>query len=643
MNDHALKERIAERSRRLLAVREELKAELFGIDDIIDRAVETLRAWYVLPEIVQRPVIVCLWGLTGTGKTQLVRLLAQKLGFYDRFVEVQMDGFANGSGHWSDSISQMLAESGLTEGGPGILLLDEFQRFRTVGDKGKDIRVERYQDVWALLSDGRLPPALSLLADIETRLAAAEYARDHGTGGVQGGRRFSLTPREAAEVRRDLKRSESLLEVMRWTPAQLHEHLQEFRRQPQCWGTDFSRLLIFVTGNLDEMYREIATRVEDCDTDADIFHAFTRRLSLIDVKKALAERFRPEQIARLGSNHLIYPSLDRAAYERLIADLCARGTRELREASGLVVEVDPLVRSEIYANGVFPAQGTRPLFSAAQALLGGSMLGAALWALELGAAEGDRVQLALAPDRRHFRACWNGRSHDLPVHLELNRLKSRTHPDFRALLAVHEAGHAMVYAMLLKQVPLEVKINVASFDGGYNSFLPLRAKSRNDVLDTICVSLGGRAAEAMVFGPGACTTGAAGDLRSATAAAAHFVRMHGFAGRLSRTGAGVDTDCEVNTALDATNDMIEQVLAAQYNRALVLLQEHAALLARMAHLLARDGEISRERMGELFGLAVTQESAVVAPYAQRLEAFALRHRADAAPAAAPQARQAAEA
>jgi len=93
-----------------------------------------------------------------------VRRLAQLLGFYDRFVEVQMDGFSNGaSWRGAQSISGMLTQSGVREGEPGILALDEFQRFRTIDNKRAELRVERNQDVWTLLSDGRLPPALSLL------------------------------------------------------------------------------------------------------------------------------------------------------------------------------------------------------------------------------------------------------------------------------------------------------------------------------------------------------------------------------------------------------------------------------------------------------------------------------------------------
>ena len=150
-----LNQRLAEGQAQLAAIAAELKTELFGIDEVIDRVIESVRAWYVLPEIIKRPVIFCLWGLTGTGKTQLTRALTHKLGFCDRFVEVQMDGFSNGAGWYKpDSISGMLGESGIVEGEPGILLLDEFQRYRTIDNKRNDIKVARYQDVWGLLRTG---------------------------------------------------------------------------------------------------------------------------------------------------------------------------------------------------------------------------------------------------------------------------------------------------------------------------------------------------------------------------------------------------------------------------------------------------------------------------------------------------------
>ncbi|ROZ78209.1 AAA family ATPase [Ramlibacter sp. WS9] len=621
--DPALRAVLSERTARLREVAQELKAELFGIDDVIDRVIDSLRAWYVLPQIISRPVIVCLWGLTGTGKTQLTRKLAQKLGFYDRFIEVQMDGFSHGSGYrTAGSVSAMLAESGIEEGEPGILVLDEFQRFRTVDTKGTDIKVERYQDVWALLSDGRLAPSLSFLGEIESTLAWSQYGEDERTDEEKAKKaKFRLSPYEAKELKRSLKLKEPLLEIMAWEPAQLQARIYEFRGQQQTWETDYSKLLVFVAGNLDEMYSEMATRVEDCDTDADIFHELTRKLSLIDVKKALSDRFKPEQIARLGNNHVIYPSFSRATYERLIVSICDRYLAEVTATSGVRFRIDASLLEQIYANAVFPAQGTRPLFSSIHAILSATLVDAALWALEGGVAAGDTGTISFDVARQGLRVRFDGHERFFAANFELNRLKQRANPDFRALLAVHEAGHGLAYGLLFGRPPQEIKINVASFEGGYNSYSALKASSRRNCLDRICVGLSGRAAEHMVFGKAACTTGAEQDLRTATAAAAQFVRHHGFGSRLSRTDVARDPDENLNTGVDATNEEIEALLAQEYARALALLNGHAAVFVKLVDCLVQNGSVPREEVAHLLGLKTGGDLSVLEPYAARLEAF----------------------
>ena len=624
--DPTLRATLSQRSDRLLAVARELKAELFGIDDVIDRVIDSLRAWYVLPELIGRPVIVCLWGLTGTGKTQLTRKLAQKLGFYDRFIEVQMDGFSHGSGYRSaGSVSAMLAESGIQEGEPGILVLDEFQRFRTVDNKGSDIKVERYQDVWALLSDGRLAPSLSFLGEIESTLAWSEYESDQAeTNDEEKARKkpkFRLAPYEAKELKRSLKLKESLLEIMAWEPAQLRERIYEFRGQQQCWETNYSKLLVFVAGNLDEMYAEMAKRVEDCDTDADIFHELTRKLSLIDVKKALAQRFRPEQIARLGNNHVVYPSFNRATYERLVRSMCEQYVAEVFATSGVRFEVQPCVLEQIYANGVFPAQGTRPLFSSAHAILSASLVNAALWALENSVSRDDTVQMAFDEERQCLVVRFGALEKRFAVSLELNRLKQRSNRDFRTLLAVHEAGHGLVYGLLLRQAPLEIKINVASFEGGYNSYSELKAYSRRNCLDIICVSLAGRAGEALVFGDMACTTGAEQDYKQATAEAARYVRHFGFGQRFSRTDVTQESEDNLNTDVAPTNQEIEALLAEEYARAMNLLAGHASSFLKLVDLLVERGSVPKEEVADLLGLPLGTDTSVLEPYADGLDFF----------------------
>lgn len=624
---------LAQRQQALAHAAAQLKAELFGIDDVIDRVIDAIRAWYVLPQLITRPVIVCLWGLTGTGKTQLTRRLAQLLGFYDRFVEVQMDGFSHGAGYRSSSISGMLADSGIHEGAPGILVLDEFQRFRTVDAKGGDVKIERYQDVWTLLSDGRLPPALSALSNIERKLADAHYEAERADEDDEPKKnkpyRFQLDAWDAQELKRMLKLAEPLAEIMQWPPAQVQAQFARFAQSHHAWETDYSRLLVFVCGNLDEMYHETAQRVEDCDTDADIFHRLTRKLSLIDVKKALSERFKPEQIARLGNGHVVYPSFSRATYERLIRNLCARYCEDIAAQCGVRFAIGADVQAELYANAVFPAQGTRPLFSSVHAILSANLVNAALWVLEQALPLEQDYAIALSADKRHLVVRAGSLQARFPVSLELNRLKQRANADFRALLAVHEAGHGLAYCVLFGQAPQEVKINIASFEGGYNSFSSLKATTRQNTLDMMCVGLAGRAAEELVFGEMACTTGAEQDLKQVTAEAARYVRHHGFGARLARTDATVEMDNNLNTDVMPSNDAIEALMQQQYRRAQALLQTHRESLGRMADALMKAGSIAPAEMAALLdgcGIALApgaapEDGLVLEPFATRLTAF----------------------
>lgn len=615
-----VREHLAQRNYQLQQIAAQLKTELFGIDAIIDRVIDSVRAWYVLPELVSRPVIVCLWGLTGTGKTQLVRRLAQLLGFYDRFVEVQMDGFSNGaSWRGAQSISGMLAQSGVREGEPGILSLDEFQRFRTIDAKRGELRVERYQDVWALLSDGRLPPGLSLLGDIESSIAEAAFDAERAEAS-DAKLRFKLRSWEAQELQRNLKLDEPLMEIMAWTPEQIQQRLRDFReRGQQQWETDYSRLLVFVCGNLDEMYEGLATSVDDCDSDADIFHALTGRLSVIDVKQALNKRFKPEQVARLGNEHVIYPSLSRRAYEQLIEQGCARYAHETEARCGLRFELAASVREQIYANAVFPAQGSRPLFSSLHAILGAGLAKAALWALELGAEAGDSV--GLAADGRSLVAQWRGRSHAIAAPFEIGRLRQRNNADFRALLAVHEAGHGLVHALLFGRAPQEIKIHVASFEGGYNAYSARTVWSRRNLLDAICTSLAGRAAELIVFGSELSSSGAESDLRKATEKAARMLRHLGHGPRIGRSDVSTSSDDNLCTDVEATNAPIEALLQAEHARATSLIETHRDALLALVDELLEQGQVTPARFAAVVGLPLARHEDALDPYAEKLADF----------------------
>lgn len=637
-----LRSHIRERSAQLRHIAAELKTELFGINDIIDRVLDTIRAWYVLPDIINRPVIVNLWGLTGTGKTQLIRSLSKKLGFYDRLIEVQMDGYSNGGG---TSIGSMLSDSAISEGTPGILVLDEFQRFRTVDLDGRERKVEHYMDVWGLLSDGKLPPNISFLGDMERRLAEAAYRDERKRQGAMsdtdeedvfverllarnpsnGSSKFALTPYQAQEFKGMLKLRESIMEIMTWSPQDLHGRLVAFMQDPHAWETDYSKLLIFVCGNLDEMYVDAASRVEDCDTDADVFHAMTRKLSLIDVKRALSERFKPEQIARLGNNHVVYPSLNRATYQKLIEVAVHGYLEEIQASSGLRFEVTDAVRQQIYANSVFPAQGTRPVFSSVHCLMSAPLVDFTLWALEHGATPGQVLTIDVDPEAGLLVSRWGDRMHTVPVAFEISRLRQRNDPDMRAILAVHEAGHGLIYVLLFQQAPLEIRINMATFSGGYNSFNSLKVKTRSNLLDAVCVALAGRAAEEMVFGKESLSSGSASDLKLATQQMAAFIRHTAFGERISHVDVSTEAGENINTDVASTNAEIETGLQTQYERARGLLAANQAIYLRMVNELEKAGQLEPQQIRDWLGLSQPETPKdAQAPFEAKLREFERR-------------------
>jgi ATP-dependent Zn protease len=211
------------------------------------------------------------------------------------------------------------------------------------------------------------------------------------------------------------------------------------------------------------------------------------------------------------------------------------------------------------------------------------------------------------------------------VPLDLNQLKQRASPDFRALLAVHEAGHGLVYGRLFGHAPQEVKINVASFEGGYNNYVRMKAESRKSCLDRLCVGLAGRAAEALVFGEDACATGSESDFKNATALAARFVRHFGFGNRLSRIDVTDSTEENLNTDVEPTNAEIEALLAQAYTRAQEILKADSALLLRIVDELLAHGQVSKEKMARLLGVTIAKEEHMLAPYAEQLQVFGLQH------------------
>lgn len=591
----------------------ELKKHFVGLDDIIDKIVQHIEVWYCLPEIINRPPIVCLWGLTGVGKTDLIRRLTSLLAFTDRYLEVQLttkDGALDVS---QRSLEAIMDDSALESGKPGILLLDEIQRFRSLNEHGEEIYDYRFQDVWSLLSDGRF----SAKADAKTQILDLLYQtmyqidrredewgepitkkkkkNEKAPSKTQG--KFILPYWSASSIKRLLGLQEPLTEIMLWDQHRVLEETEKrLSDKTSHPGKDYSKLLIFVSGNIDDAY-SMSNATADADVDADLFHEHSKRINFVSIKKALSNRFLPEQVARFGNTHVIYPSLSKASYYEIAERTVSAMLSRVFEYSGVKINVTPAVFSVLYRNGVFPAQGVRPLFSTIS-----SMLESVLPQFVGKALEYTENELTIDYDdlSKEFVCKFANKEVRVYNHGDLDKLRDSQNSDDIYPVAVHEAGHAVVYASLFGLAPTQIAAALSrDEDAGFTGLHSL-AKTKNTALDMVCVYLAGNVAETLVLGSGNESLGNIGDITEATTLMSTLARRCGMFERTGLTlnaAASSASSLAVETCYDdkELSDIMESELQTQKKRAVRILTEYRNLLTEVVDNLVADKVILPEK------------------------------------------------
>ena len=144
-----------------------LKSEFVGLDDIIDNIKKSIIPWYITPEIIERPVVISLWGLTGTGKTSVVRRLVQLLGLTGKtaFFDCGLEANESSSGSIADKIEEVfdieddfdsLNSSGENKLGDAVFVFDEFQYARTLDENGHELLKSPLRPIWNIIDNGKV-------------------------------------------------------------------------------------------------------------------------------------------------------------------------------------------------------------------------------------------------------------------------------------------------------------------------------------------------------------------------------------------------------------------------------------------------------------------------------------------------------
>jgi cell division protease FtsH len=171
--------------------------------------------------------------------------------------------------------------------------------------------------------------------------------------------------------------------------------------------------------------------------------------------------------------------------------------------------------------------------------------------------------------------------------------------DEKHAVAVHEAGHAVVAALSPQADPVErVTILPAGRALGVTEQLPEDERHlypESYLLDSLAVSMGGRAAERLVLGEP--STGASNDLARATQLATRMVREFGMSDRLGPVGfsdespgyLGPQQQITSRPYAEATqrviDEEVERLLNEADERATTLLRTHREALDRVVGLL----------------------------------------------------------
>ena len=182
-------------------------------------------------------------------------------------------------------------------------------------------------------------------------------------------------------------------------------------------------------------------------------------------------------------------------------------------------------------------------------------------------------------------------------------------PEEKKTIAFHEAGHATVSWMLEHAAPL-VKVTIVPRGQSLGAawYLPEERQivRTEQMLDEMCATLGGRAAESIIFNK--ISTGALSDLVKVTQQARAMVTIYGLNDKVgnityyqtNESEYGFTKPYSEETAKTIDTE-ISEIVEKEYKRAIQLLKKHKDKLTELAEHLLEKEVIFKDDLERIFG------------------------------------------
>jgi cell division protease FtsH len=190
----------------------------------------------------------------------------------------------------------------------------------------------------------------------------------------------------------------------------------------------------------------------------------------------------------------------------------------------------------------------------------------------------------------------------------------------KTLVAYHEAGHALVGALMPDYDPVQkISIIPRGRAGGLTWFTPSEDRmdtglySRAYLENQMAVALGGRLAEEIIFGEEEVTTGASNDLQQVARVAKQMITRFGMSDRLGPVALGrqqgnmflgrdimSERDFSEETAA-AIDEEVRKLVDTAYSRAKEVLINNRQVLDQIAQMLIEKETVDAEELQEILG------------------------------------------
>jgi cell division protease FtsH len=188
----------------------------------------------------------------------------------------------------------------------------------------------------------------------------------------------------------------------------------------------------------------------------------------------------------------------------------------------------------------------------------------------------------------------------------------------KRLVAYHEAGHALVGALMPDYDPVQkISIIPRGQAGGLTFFTPSEERmesglySRAYLQNQMAVALGGRVAEEIVYGEDEVTTGASNDLQQVAQVARQMVTRFGMSDKLGPVALGraqggmflgrdiaAERDFSEDTAA-TIDEEVSDLVSVAYKRATQVLTQNRSVLDELADMLVDQETVDAEDLQEL--------------------------------------------